>query len=669
MYNVNDYSKQLRDIFEKSIPIISNIKPSDWTEQNVVMQKPYPGPFKYSKTPYTREIIDCLAPDHPARWVAIMKGAQVGFSSGVIMPGCAWLIKNNPCNTFITVGAPDLIEKATEKLDLIIDSAGLRNYIKPQVNRKRNNKTGDTNFKKEFPLGYIAIASANNHKAIRQVDLQIGFFDDFEAIKSASKESGSTRKLLEQRFAAYADTHKIYYISTPELKHNSNIEPAYLLGDQRKFLIPCSCCGEFIELKWSIPVEGTDGKETGGITWKLDSGNKVISDSVGYICQKCGGFFNDKNKHEMLNNGFWKPTTDPSKPGYYSYHLNSLYAPIGMYDWEHYVNDYIEANPPNKPQDKALYKTFVNVVLGETYEETGEAPKANDIQKNIRNYEIGIIPEELSKRDGNGSIVLLTCACDLNGVIDDARLDYEIVAWSETGASYSVIHGSIGTFIPRENSKKHKEDRERWTYEHYQSKSVWKELDKIIDNIYVTDSGKKMKVFMTGIDTGHYTLQAYAYIDNSNFNVIGLKGDKEGKYIKYGIDVPNFKPARERAKLYILQVGLLKDDLADMIKLKWDIGNDDEQPPGFMNFPLPSEGKYLLNNYFSHYESEHRVPDPEGNFRWVKKTSVSQNHFFDVRIYNMALKEIVTSIICKEVKMKSFTWNDYVNLVLGKKQA
>jgi phage terminase large subunit GpA-like protein len=482
-----EYKDQIVDIINSGQVSISNIKPSEWVEKNVIMGKPFPGAFKYSRTPYCREIIDCFSNEHPMRWIAIMKGAQIGLSAGVLIPTLLWMIKNDPCNAYFLVGAPELIEKATEKLDIGIDNAGLRPYIKPQVMRRRAQKSGDTNFKKEFSGGYIHIGSANNHKNIRDVSLKLGLFDDFESVKSKSNESGNTRKLLEQRFAAYADTHKIAYVSTPELEENSNIEAAYLLGDQRKYLIPCPCCGEFIELKWSV----TEGEITGGITWKLDELGKVISESVGYTCQKCGGFFNDKNKHELLNSGYWNPTAEPSKPGYYSYHISSLYAPLGMYDWEHYVNDYIEANPDGQPRNEDLYKTFVNVVLGETYKNPAVELKANLLQKNIRNYEIGSIPEKLSIADGNGKIVLLTFACDLNGKIEDARLDWEIVAWSETGTSYSVNHGSIGTFIPNESNKKNKVVRETWTYEHHKPNSVWGEVNKILEAEYFTDTGRK----------------------------------------------------------------------------------------------------------------------------------------------------------------------------------
>lgn len=666
------YKMQLTDMLESAITHISNIKPSDWVEQNVIMGKPFPGPYKYSRTPYCREIINRFAQDDPMRWIAIMKGAQIGLSAGVIIPILLWMIKNDPCNAYFLVGSPDLIEKATEKLDIGIDNAGLRAYIKPQVMRRRAQKSGDTNSKKEFSGGYIHIGSANNHKDIRDVSLKMGLFDDFESVKNQSKESGSTRKMLEQRFAAYADTHKIGYVSTPELKETSNIEQAYLLGDQRKYLIPCPCCGEFIELKWAV----TENDIVGGISWKVDDDNKVISESVGYTCQKCGDFFNDKNKHELLNQGYWQPTAQPSKPGYYSYHISSLYAPLGMYDWEHYVNDYLEAHPGGI-RNEALYKTFVNVVLGETYEMAAESPKATSIMKNTRPYEIGVIPESLSIADGNGKIVLLTLGSDMNGVMDDARLDYEIVAHSESGATYSIKHGSIGTFIPRENTRVVKTDRAHWTYEHNKPNSVWPELNNVIRQEYRTDTGRVMKVFMPGIDVGYYPDEAHAFIDwtirnNPENPVVGVRGNKEEKYVQQFGNLALFEVGKYRNDVYFLQVGVLKDMLAGYMQKKWHEG-DGPQPPDFMNYPTPSGGLYQYENFFEHYEAEHRtiVEDKDGakKFRWVKKTTAVQNHLFDCRIYNMALRDIIVKKVGKQVNArtpeKEFTWADYVQFMKG----
>jgi phage terminase large subunit GpA-like protein len=235
------------------------------------------------------------------------------------------------------------------------------------------------------------------------------------------------------------------------------------------------------------------------------------------------------------------------------------------------------------------------------------------------------------------------------------------------------MHGSIGTFVPRENSMKIKEDRERWTYLHGKPNSVWPKLRDILGAKIQTDTGRNMKIFVVGVDCGHYTNHAYHFIDKPNVPgmiVLGLKGDKEGKYTKFGVDMPPFRPARERTGLYLVEVNQVKDDMAACIKLSWDQHNDRSQPPGFMNYPTPTGGLYLFNNYFSHYEAEHRIIESkEGEgiaARWVKKTSAHQNHFFDVRVYNMAVRDILVSLVCKELKMKTYGWTDYVDIVLGK---
>jgi len=667
---------QLDEILDSSQVFLSNIKPSDWAEKNRIMsggESQYEGRFSYSRTPYCREIVDCLSPDHPARVVVVMKGAQLGASTGIIEPGIGYTIAENPGNILFLTGHTELAEEAVAKIDVMIDSCGIRHLIKPTAIRKRAAKTGDTNTKKEFAGGSLISGGAGNHKLLRQRSIKVAYIDDFEAAKGTTKESGNTRLMIEQRLAAYYSKMKLYYISTPELKASSNIEPVYLMGDQRRYYIPCPCCGVMIYLEWAIPLKDADN-EMAGITWKTDADNKLIPESVGYICQECGGFFNDHNKLELLQAGKWQATAVPERPDYYSYHISSLYAPPGMFDWEHYVRNYMEANPPNAKRKEELHQTFVNLVLGQTYEPVGESPKAHELQKNIRNYEIGTLPEKLSLKDGNGRIVLLTCACDLNGIVEDARLDYEVVAWAESGANYSITHGSIGTFIPKENSMRIKADRERWTYEHGRPFNVWKELEKVIQADYFTDTDqpRRMKILITGVDTGMYNSFAYPFLDKTNAYAVGLKGKNVEKFVRDEVDRRTFSPSKERAKLYLVEVNMLKDQLRDCMLLKFDEHNDTEQPVGFMNYPIPSDGKYLLKNYFEHFESEHRLPETTKDgkqigSRWEKKSSAHQNHMWDVRVYNMVLKDIVTHEVCTDMKIKNYTWADYVQLVMGNK--
>jgi phage terminase large subunit GpA-like protein len=658
-----NYENPLNDILDSAIYQLSHLKPSEWEEKNIIMPKPFPGPLCYDKTPYTRAIIDCFAPDHPAREIALMGAAQFGKTASIIVPLIGWIIENDPGNIIMTVGHEDLVEEAMNKVDYMIDVSGLRKYIKPSAQRARKQKSGDTNTKKEFPNGYFKLATANNPKIWRQADYKYGLIDDYEAVRSGTKVAGSTRMLIQKRFTAYNTTRKILYCSSPERQENSNILEVYKLGDQRKWLIPCPCCGVFIELRWTI--EAKTG-ETAGMTWQLDDDNRLIPGTVGYTCQECLGFFTDQNKSDWVNRGYFQPTAKPFSPEFVSFHVPSWYSPHGMSDWEYYVYQWLECNPPGQPRDESKYQTFLNLNAGEVYADATESISANKLQKNIRNYQIATIPEKMSIKDGNGRIVLLTCAADLNGKLEDARLDYEVVAHSESGATYSVLHGSIGTFIPNESNKKNKVEREKWTYETHKPNNVWREFDKVLSTIWQTDTDRNMKIFISGVDTGYMELQAFTYIDNCRHHVVGLKGDKEDKYVKFGVELPNIKVGQSRTNLYLLRVGQIKDDLQALINLRWDFGNDDVQPAGFMNFPTPSDGKYLFDNYFSHYEAEHRILDKDNNFIWQKKTATAQNHLWDVRIYNMALKEILLFELAREYKLKYFDWAEFCKRATGK---
>lgn len=670
-----NYSTQLEQYFDALKFQFSDAKPSAWSEAHRVMsssESRWEGPFSYNLTPYCREIVDELGPDSPTRLIGVKKGAQDGFSKGVLENIICYYISEHPCNILHLTGHADLAEEGVENIDLAIDGCGLRSLIRdPRITSR---KSGDTTKRKLFPGGKYISGSVTNHKLLAQRSIAVALIDDYSKGAQSSKASGSTRKLIEQRLASFGDTGKMCFISTPEVKPD-NIEEIFLLGDQRYYNVPCPCCGAMIPLKWNIEIANTDGKEHGGISWKVNEMGKLIENTVGYICQECSNFFTDENKYEMNLAGVWMPTCEPSRPLIKTYQISSLYAPIGMYSWTHYVRDYIDANPKSG-QIEHLQKTLVNLCWGEVFEQQGKTPKGNDLQKNIRRYEIGTVPESLSVKDGNGKIILLTCAADMNGTTEDARLDYEIVAWSETGSSYSIQHGSIGTFIPRENSMKVKIDRDHWTYDFNKANSVWPEFTRILSQPYNTDTGRKIGISYTGLDSGHaykesgdntpYSNIAYTFVDSTNLNVTCVKGKDIDKFIIYQKDVQSFHYAKERSKLFLVEVNYLKDQLAQRMLLKWKDG-DEYQPAGFMNFPQPGNGLYGWGNFFEHYESEKWVEEKKADgttvFCWKKKTSASQNHMWDCAVYNMVIRDIFVSETMDLYKIKNAVWADFVKLI------
>lgn len=656
------YSEILKDVLSSALHQLSDIKPADWVEENRVLSSdvsPVPGMFSYDNSPYTKEIINRLDPADDARIVAVMKGAQIGFSAGVIEGGIGWIISQAPGNTMLMVGHQDLVKSSAVKIDKLIDACGIRDLIRLNTLRKRNNKSGDTDQRKDFAGGHLKIGAAN-HKTIRQESYKYGFVDDFESMRQQSTESGDTAALLEQRFSAFATQMKLFYISTPELKEGSNIEPVYLKGDQRKYHIPCPCCGEYIRLEWEIDSE-LNNIDKAGMYWEVDDTGKLIEESVGYMCYKCGEVFDDSNKMELLRLGEYRPTATASEPGYTSYHINALYAPTYMYSWAHYVRQYLECHPQGQPRNEEKYQAFKNLVLGETYSPVASSMDATRLMRNCRGYQIGTIPEKQSEADGNGKIVLLTLAADANGLEDDARLDWELVAWSERGQSYSVKHGSIGTFILKSQDKG--EDRKRWTYRRGAAHSVWPEFEKLRTAIWKTDTGANLRVLITGVDSGYMTDYVYSYVDNCNGLVFNLKGKDINKYVTLGVDKKLYKLSQEKRNLYLCNVNLVKDKLSEHMGLKWDEIVDTTQPYGFMNFPQPGNGLYTLNDYFSHFEAEEKVISKDGRYRWKKVSRNAQNHIFDCRIYNMVVRDILVDRVLKEAKVVNGVWADFAEMI------
>jgi phage terminase large subunit GpA-like protein len=322
-------SQKLIKILEKDDFLFSDIKPSKWAEEHRVMTtevSAFPGPFKYDRTPYLREVVDTLRPDHPAKRIAVMKGAQIGFSTGVIENGVGYLMSEHPCNILIAARDEGLMKDMMDKkIDQMINSCGLHHMLGPNNPRARNMRTGDTSTGKEFAGGSIRGYSIQKPGKMRQVSVQVGFLDDFEAAP-VDKDAGSAEKLFQTRFASYYNSMKLFFISTPEVKHSSNIEPVYLKGDQRKWHVPCPKCGDYIVIEWR--TTGRDGKRA-GILYDYDDEGELIDGSVRYKCQSCAGEFTDGHKYEMNLNGKWIPTARQKDPTFFSYHISALYAPPG----------------------------------------------------------------------------------------------------------------------------------------------------------------------------------------------------------------------------------------------------------------------------------------------------------------------------------------------------
>ena len=676
----------LQEIFLKNIKEVQEeifnfnpikLEPSDWVEKTIFLtsaESRYAGFFSYDRSPYTKKIIDWLSPSSDIEMVAVMKCVQSGFTAGVVVPMIAYTISQNPCQVIFVSGSDQLVrDTIRDRLDPIIQNSGnLKDLIRPNAIKRANHRTGDTDIKKEFAGGSLTCLTYKPSK-LRQYSAKIILADEFDDAPRTNVTEGSIRTLLEGRTVSFGDSKKLLYVSSPTTKGISNIEEVYEMGDKCHWNWICPNCKEYIPILWR--VEREDGT-FGGIKWELDQDGKLIESSVHYECQKCCGKIEYKEKSQLNLTGEWIPTAVPLRPQYKSVNFNALCIPAGFDNWVTIVHQWLKACPKNEPVDIGLLKSFTNTRLGELWEDRGITPKATSLMSNVGLYEIGKIPDKTCEEEGNGKIALISLCCDIGGIMDmvnnieDVRLDWEIVAHTTNGQTYSVDHGSIGTFKrSRWRNKKDRDkesDREQFTLNHGLPNSVWPIFKELIYNSLEGESGLYYDIDITLVDTGHFTKLAYNFITSiKDRKVFGIKGDTFEKARASDKNSPLISHSREnKGLLYILDVNLLKEQVSSNMALI--CGTDGTQPSGFMNFPQPSEGKYGLKNFFAHYESEHRVPliknGVEVGYTWKKKRE--DNHFWDVRVYGEASKEIfIADLRLQDPKHRNLSWIDFCDMI------
>ena len=653
--------------------------PSEWVEKNIILPNEvsrFSGKFSYNLSPYAREIIDCLHPSDPSKVIAVMKGAQSGITQGVIVPGMAWIIAEHPDNFLFTASDKEIAKLTIDtRFDNIMQASGLKHLIRSNIVRSKGQRSGDTSHSKEFSGGSAIIEGTNNAGKFRFFSVKTVFMDDYDNAPREDKKEGSIRKLVEGRQTSYGNLSKTFYVSTATTTQTSNIYEAYLEGDQRKWHWPCPKCNEFIPTDWQTKLEGGG---YAGIVWDLDEKDKLIESSVKFKCQCCGYLIDNREKHDLNQKGKWIPTAEPESRYSRSYYMNSIIIPPGFVDWVTLVLEWLKANPKGGKTNVPLLKVFYNIRLGLPFEERGETPRMMKILENIREYPIGVIPDQTCQEDGNGEIVLLTLAADLGGVMnadrEDVRIDWEIIAHSSTSATYSIDQGSLGTF-KRSNTltrkdRENDEFRKKYTYMHGMRNSVWPLLKEIIQRDYPSESGDTYNIKLSLIDTGFFTKHAYEFVRTCHTGdnwVFGIKGLEELNYRNINKDSSIVKKSPNIPNLYLLDTEQLKDMVSDNMNLR--VSDDQTQEGGFMNYPQPRDNKYSVRGYFKHYESESRkevVKDGVSiGFKWGKKNSLVENHFWDVFVYNISARYIFLDLIKKTdpTKLKHLDWSSLVSFL------
>lgn len=317
---------------------------------------------------------------------------------------------------------------------------------------------------KLFPGGHITIVGANSPAGLASRPIRIVLCDEVDRYPASAGAEGDPVNLAIKRTTTYWNK-KIGLFSTPTLKGISRIEAAFEESDQRYFYVPCPHCGKYQRLKWS-QVKFNDNDAS----------------SAYYECEHCRAHLTDTDRVRAIRLGYWK-AEKPFK-GVAGFHLNEFYSP-----WRKItdiVQDFL-----NTKGDPEKLKTWVNTCLGETWEEQGESVEASALEQRVENY----------KTVPNGGLIL-TMGVDTQ----DDRLECKIDAWGKGEESWVVDYVKI--------------------YGDPDQPEVWQQLDDLLTKDFIHESGARLNISATCIDSGgHKTQAVYDYgRKRYNQNVFIVKG-------------------------------------------------------------------------------------------------------------------------------------------------
>jgi len=645
-YETAEQREWLAQRFEALTTEIDVLTPSEWAENHRYLPQassPRPGHYKYETTPYLREIVDCLGVESPIREVTLMKGVQIGSTTGIIENFLGYAIAHVQTAPVMFVTADNDLAKIRMEASItpMLQLSDLDHLIK-SADEKNARKTGKREGKLEwYGGGFLIALGALNANKFRMTPIRFLLRDEVDAWKRGVGSDGDPMRLSADRTAAFEDLKKIFDGSTPLLKGESHIEERFLRGDQRYYIVHCLKCNAPQRLRWRW-----DNNETGektGIVWELQNG-VLVPDSVRYLCKECSHPHTNADKARLLspeNGAHWKPTAEPVTPYHRSYHLSALYSLLQS--WATCVHAYLEGwdVERNRLKDNQKFQVFYNNILGETYEQRGERVLMKMVSPHRRSeYHFGQIPNKFAERHCGSPVLLLTCTADVQA----DNLAVSVMGWCSGRrviiVDYWRFHGNTEQLDDHGTWKRLEAliNGEPWTDE---KGKVWH------DKPYIADDGKKYSISesLTLIDSGYRSDQVYQFCDSFPAGVYPVKG-REKPPVAMTRDFTEF-PTPGGLPAYLLTVDNYKDRWSAALRRDWD--GQGLQPVGHFNAPID-----ITDAQLKELTVETKIPraakqnGQDAGFEW-RRTPGAPNELWDLLVYGNAALELMCWDYCRNV--------------------
>ena len=388
---------------------------TEWVEANIVLSERVtaePGPFRISRAPYGREILDAFGDPHVDE-ITVCAAAQVSKTTLAMMM-LAYAIAHDP--------GPVLWVMPTETIARSFSKTRLQPMIRdcPALAAQMpENKDDFSLLEMNMRRMTISLVGSNSPANLASRPIRYLFLDEVDKYPGVTKEEAAAIDLAVKRTRTYSRS-KIVKMSTPTTPEGE-IWRSLQAGDCRLFLVPCPSCGKFQRLTMDQTkfghARGADGK------WDLSR----VKEETYYECRYCSHRIVDTDKPDIESRGRWRPTKK-GEPGHRSYHLPGHYSLATKMGFGGIAANFVQAKAtPEKLRD------FVNSTLAQPWEERGESATEDAILAHRGDYAAGTVPAVVNR--------ILMC-------VDVQRpgFYYTVRAWSHDETSWLLRYGYSDTW-------------------------------------------------------------------------------------------------------------------------------------------------------------------------------------------------------------------------------
>lgn len=573
--------------FKRSCKPQSRMTGSAWADNFRIVPpgtSPEPGPWRTVRTPYLREIVDA-ATDKKTERVVFCASSQVGKSE-MLLNVLGYYADQEPAPQLMLQPTVEMAEAfSKERIEPMFQySPGLKGKLEEGKDGRGSSRKSNTTIRmKHFPGGYLALVGANSPAGLASRPIRVLLADEVD--RYGTTKEGDPLKLATQRTQNFHN-RKIVIVSTPTVKGISKIQDWYERSDMREFYVPCPHCGTFHILKWA------------NVHWDKDEKGVANPKSAFMVCPECGAVIRKAFKPDlsMLSKGEWRPTN----PGatIRGYHINALYSPwVNLYEL---VEEWLDAN---KNKDKTGLQEFINLKLGEPWEEISPDADKWEHLHNRREY----YPSDDILPDG---VLLLTAGVD----VQHNRLECSVYGWGMGRECWGIEHRII--------------------YGKPDDKSTWDQLDALLQKQYQMANGIRVTIACTLVDSGdgEYTTNVYNYTKaRERIRVFSSKG-------RGGIGVPLFNNPTKSNSAGALLFSLGVDSGKSLVYNRLAV---EDEGPGYVHYAMQAE-RGFNENFFKQLTAEvleKKFEKGVMKMSWVQIRE--RNEALDCAVYATAAMEIL----------------------------